>query len=249
MQICRMIVKGAVLGEGALLILTPEASHHVAHVLRLKAGARLIICNGMGREAAGRIESIKEGRVAVRLEKAAAESLIRETRLPLLLACPLLKADKLEIVFRMATEIGVNGFYIYRSVRCVSHPSESSMRNRLERWQRIIEDAVRLSRRTLMPALQGVFTFEQLLSEIPADAEIYIPYEGEDLPLLSKIMRPSKSGIIFLITGPEGGFEPGEVEMAKKRRAQVCSLGKRILRAETAPIAAISAILTLLGEM
>lgn len=249
MQNCRVIMQGASLKEGALLILTPEASHHVAHVLRLGAGAPLFICDGMGREASGIIESMAEGRVSVRLGKVESASSFRETQIPISLACPLLKADKLETVLRMASELGVSAFTIFRSARCVSHPSESSIRNKLERWQRIIEDAVRLSRRTVMPLIRGVLSFEQLLSAMPADARIYMPYEGEGFPLLSQTFKPSKGGDVFIMTGPEGGFESSEVEMAKERGVHICSLGNRILRAETAPLAALSAILTLTGEM
>ena len=192
--------------------------------------------------------------------------------IPVGLGLPLLKADKLETTLRMTTEMGASFFHLFASRRCVVRFDPVALNNKRERWQHIILDAVRVSGRRSVPSLDLHPSLDDLLETIIPQGPVLLPYEEKGFPLLSRLLpqvpllssnrpwvpekNPSplseeirRAGCIFLVTGPEGGWSKEEVETAQARGVLVCSLGSRILRAETAPIAGLAVILSFLGEL
>lgn len=259
MHIRRVLVDNVNLDEGTVLTLSPQVSHHLTHVLRLGAGDAVILCDCAGGEARGVIESILQGGVRVRImQRCDPPAGGCELTMPVALALPYIKSDKLEMALRMASELGASAFYIFHCRRCVPGRIESAVARKKERWRDIVRDAVRLSGRTVVPEIFGPFSFEEIMDEITPRYSVILPYEGGGYPLISEVLQglfpESKMGGakvngICLVTGPEGGFELDEIEAAKGHGALICSLGARILRAETAPIAAMCATLAMTGEM
>jgi 16S rRNA (uracil1498-N3)-methyltransferase len=259
MHIRRVLVDNVNLDEGTVLTLSPQVSHHLTHVLRLGDGDAVILCDCAGGEARGVIESILQGGVRVRImQRCDPPAGGCELTMPVALALPYIKSDKLEMALRMASELGASAFYIFHCRRCVPGRIESAVARKKERWRDIVRDAVRLSGRTVVPEIFGPFSFEEIMDEITPRYSVILPYEGGGYPRISEVLQGlypegerggTKVNGICLVTGPEGGFEPDEIEAAKGHGALICSLGARILRAETAPIAAMCATLAMTGEM
>jgi len=259
MHIRRILVDNVNLEEGKLLALSSQESHHLTHVLRLGTGDAVILCDGAGGEARGVIESIMRSGVSLRImQRCEPPAGGRELAMPVALALPYLKSDKLETALRMASELGAAAFYIFHCRRCVPARIDSAVARKRERWRGIVRDAVRLSGRTVVPEIFGLFSFEEIMDDITPRYSVILPYEGGGYPKISEVLKglfpENKRGEekvkgICLLTGPEGGFEPDEIEAAKGHGAHICSLGGRILRAETAPIAALCATIAMMGEM
>jgi 16S rRNA (uracil1498-N3)-methyltransferase len=259
MHIRRILVDNVNLDEGTVLTLSTQVSHHLKHVLRLSAGDTILLCDGLGGEAQGVIDSILRGGVRVRImQRCEPPAGCHELKMPIALALPYLKSDKLETALRMASELGAAAFYIFHCRRCVPARIDSAMERKKERWRGIVCDAVCLSGRTMVPEIFGLFSFGEIMDEITPQYSVILPYEGGGYPLISEVMQrllpEGKRGSanvkgICLVTGPEGGFEPDEIKTAMEHGALICSLGARILRAETAPIAALCATLAMTGEM
>ncbi|HXY75154.1 MAG TPA: RsmE family RNA methyltransferase, partial [Dehalococcoidales bacterium] len=159
----------------------------------------------------------------------------------------LMKLDKFELVLQKGVELGASGFWPFISERSVvREPSES----KIERWQDIIREAAEQSRRSLLPPLYPPVSFELVCKSSPIPGLIL--WEGEKSVGLSHILSsaPFKNAqLLRIFIGPEGGFTSAEIELARKNDIVPVSLGKRILRTETAGLAALSAIMYQNGEL
>ncbi len=259
MHLRRFYVPHREMKAGEMIRLSPRESHHLVRVLRLDCGTTVSLFNGRGKEVWGVVESANPTGATVRITQASHfTELSRETKTPVDLILPLLKAHKLEIALRMATEFGASGFWLFTSEHSVPIPQAPGIENKLRRWEYVILEAVRLSGRTILPRLSAPSPLGLLLPELAHTHIIIFAYEGENLKKLSDILSTlcSPSGTnqveqerVCIVTGPEGGFTPGEVDMARRCGAYLCSLGRCILRAETAPIAALSVMLAHFGEV
>ena len=158
------------------------------------------------------------------------------------------KADKLEHVIQKATELGVYEIVAFPSARCVSRPDEKSLKKKLERWQKIAASAAEQSGRGRIPQVIVVDSYAAALNRAAqADLSILF-YENERATTLRMALEEKPWKTISLLTGPEGGLEEREVEQAKVAGLHICTLGKRILRCETAPLCALSAVMYASGE-
>lgn len=220
-------------------------AHQIAHVLRLKPGDRFVVLDSTGFEYEAVLLDITRDRVRGRVEgRRRCET---EPALSVSLYQALLKGDRLETVLQKCTELGVSEFILFESARCVAR---SPRPLRLERWRAIVTEAAEQSRRGKVPALQGVIRFDEACGRITGAA--IMPWEGEGCRGIKEalqMIRPSVGGKIAVFIGPEGGFAEAEVELARSKGIQPVSLGKRILRAETASMAVVSAVLYEFGEM
>jgi len=177
-----------------------------------------------------------------------------EARVRITLYQALLKLDKFEWVLQKGTEVGVAAFQPIVSKRVVR---EAVSAKQMERWQRIMREAAEQSGRGLTPPLREPAAFEQAVQNVGRDALGIIPYEEERAQSLREVLRPTDltgfqnpSGLqVHLFIGPEGGFTPEEVEMARQRAVVPVTLGPRILRAETAGLVAASVILYECGDL
>lgn len=230
---------------GQSVILTGENAQH-AKVLRLKVGEEVLVCDGEGLECLCKIETVENGQLEL-VVKARQESRTEAGVLvSVYMAFP--KADKLEHVIQKATELGAYEIVAFPSSRCVSRPDEKSLKKKLERWQKIAASAAEQSGRGRIPQVRVLGTFRDALVQAAQADKALMFYENEQAVTLKMALSQGSYRTVSLLTGPEGGLEEKEVAQARDVGLQVCTLGKRILRCETAPLCALSAVMYDAGE-
>ena len=151
-------------------------------------------------------------------------------------------------MIQKATELGAAEVVAFPSARCVSRPDEKSIRKKLERWQKIAASAAEQSGRGMVPEVLVVESYEKALERASKADKAILFYEHEDRVTLRSALESGTYQTLSLLTGPEGGLEEREVAQALTAGLTVCTLGKRILRCETAPLCALSAVMYAAGE-
>lgn len=226
------------------VVLTGENANH-AKVLRLKNGEQVMLCDGHGCEAVCTVET--DGcNYTLQLSEICESRTEPAVRASIYMAMP--KADKLEHVIQKATELGAYEIITFPTSRCVSRPDEKSLMKKLERWQKIAASAAEQSGRGRIPQVIVLGSYLEALKRA-ADADCGILfYENERANTLRATLTGKPYSSVSLMSGPEGGFEPWEVTQAMDTGLQVCTLGARILRCETAPLCALSAVMYDCGE-
>ena len=225
-------------------VLTGEHAAH-AKVLRLKNGDRVTLCDGQGTDFLCVVSDVSPDRVSLVVERrtpAESEAVVAAS-----VYMAYAKGDKLEHVIQKATELGAREIVAFPALRCVAKVDEKSLVRKLPRWQKIAASAAEQSGRGQIPRVLALTSFPQAL-ERAAEADTAICfYENEVSHTLTEALaRPFST--ISLMTGPEGGFEPAEIQMAVDAGLEICTLGRRILRCETAPLCALSAVMYAAGE-
>ena len=225
--------------------LTGENAQH-AKVLRLKEQEKVLLCDGQGEEALCEIAGAFSNAYVLNVLQRRASVSEPAVRVSVYMAFP--KADKLEHVIQKATELGAYEIVAFPSERCVSRPDEKSLKKKLERWQKIAAAAAEQSGRGRIPEILVLPTYSEALKRAAAADKALLFYENEQATTLKMALSDGKYDSVSLLTGPEGGLEEREVEQAKHAGLRVCTLGKRILRCETAPLCALSAVMYDAGE-
>ncbi len=240
----RFFVKpGDIIGNEATL--TGENAAH-AKVLRLKPGEQVIVCDGAGSEWLCAVTEIGAGEVNLEILEERICSAEAAVHVSVYMAFP--KADKLEHVIQKATELGASEIVAFPSNRCVSRPDEKSLKKKLDRWQKIAASAAEQSGRGAIPQVVVLPSFREALRRgAQADLPIMF-YENERATTLHMALAEHGWKSVTLLTGPEGGLEEEEVQKAMEEGFKVCTLGNRILRCETAPLCALSAVMFAAGE-
>ena len=227
------------------LVLTGENAAH-AKVLRLKCGEQVLVCDGEGNESICTISDVSPGQISLVVDSTATSDSEPKVKASIYMAYA--KGDKLEHVIQKATELGAHEIVAFPSARCVSRPDEKSLAKKLERWQKIAVSAAEQSGRGRIPRVITLDSYQAALNRaMQADLAILF-YENEHATTLHMALEQNEFASISLLTGPEGGLEEREVMMAKDAGFQICTLGSRILRCETAPLCALSAVMYARGE-
>ena len=227
------------------IVLTGENAKH-AKVLRLKNGEEVLVCDGQGRECLCAVSDVSEGQISLVVRHRQESETEAAVRVSVYMAFP--KGDKLEHVIQKATELGAYEIVAFPSARCVSRPDEKSLRKKLERWQKIAASAAEQSGRGLIPEVVVLSSYGEALKRAALADKAILFYENEQAVTLRMSLQTGEYRTVSLLTGPEGGLEPGEVEKARQAGLDICTLGKRILRCETAPLCALSAVMYHVGE-
>lgn len=227
---------------GNMVTLAGENAQH-AKVLRLKEGEQALICDGAGQEALCRLVDSSSWAWEV-LERRASQT---EAAVSVSVYMAFPKADKLEHVIQKATELGAYEIVAFPSSRCVSRPDEKSLKKKLERWQKIAASAAEQSGRGRIPQVITLGSYQEALTRAAQADKALLFYENEHATTLKMALEGTYRSV-SLLTGPEGGLEEKEVSQAMAAGLQVCTLGKRILRCETAPLCALSAVMFDAGE-
>ena len=226
-------------------VLTGENAQH-AKVLRIKCGEEVLVCDGQGAEAVCTVSDVSPGQVSLVVKKRQDSASEAAVKVSLYMAFS--KGDKLEHVIQKATELGAYEIIAFPSSRCVSRPDDKSLKNKLERWQKIAASAAEQSGRGVIPKVLALKSYDEAIDRAAqADMPILF-YENEQATTLRMALDSKPFATASFLTGPEGGLEPSEVEKASQAGLQVCTLGKRILRCETAPLCALSAVMYHSGE-
>lgn len=224
-------------------VLTGDNAKHAA-VLRLKVGEQLLLCDGRGQECLCQVASADGLQLQV-LERRASLS-EAAVRVSVYMAFP--KGDKLEHVIQKATELGAVEIVAFPSSRCVSKPDEKSLKKKLERWQKIAASAAEQSGRGVIPSVSVLPSYAAALQRAALADKAMLFYENEHIVTLRQALESGTYQTVSLLTGPEGGLEEREVQQAQDAGLTVCTLGRRILRCETAPLCALSAVMYAAGE-
>lgn len=220
-------------------------ARHIRDVLRLKAGALVLLFDGSGAEFEGKIAAIGADSVSVNVVR------IRETKtespLEIIVGQGIPKADKMELIIQKGTELGVSRIAPLLTERVV--PRSFNV-NKLERWQRVAIEACKQSGRVKVPVIVEPVGFKEFVTNADPLYLKLIPWEGEKgtslKSALPEILDPAK---VILIIGPEGGLSESEIGLARECGFIPVSLGKRILRTETVSLALISVIQYLYGDL
>jgi len=231
------------IGSSTAVLTGAQASH--AKVLRLRSGDIVTLCDGTGMDYICRVTEISSNQVALAIEKTMQS--ITEAAVFASVYMAFAKGDKIEHVIQKATELGANEIVLYPSSRCVAKNDEKTLEKKLVRWRKIAFSAAEQSGRGRIPDVLAVESFNQAVSRASAADLSILFYENERSRTLSDALRDSYS-TISLMTGPEGGFSIEEVLLATDAGLQICTLGSRILRCETAPLCALSAVMFASGE-
>ena len=217
--------------------------NHIANVLRMKTGEELWISDGGKKEYRCTIESVSQDEVLLHIIYAQEPNYELPSRLYLFQGLP--KADKMELIIQKAVELGAYEVIPVETKRCVVKLDGKKAAKKVDRWQQIAESAAKQSKRMLIPNVHQVLTFKEALKYAESMDIRLIPYELargmlETKEILSAI-QPGQSVGIFI--GPEGGFEEKEVETAISEGVKPITLGRRILRTETAGLAILSVLM------
>lgn len=230
---------------GDAVTITGGAARQITRVLRLKPGNRIVLLDNTGLEYETVITSIGRDEVKGKIVKKAPG--VAEPGVNVTLCQALIKADKFEFVLQKGTELGVSAFLPFTSERCVvAKPSEEKM----ARWHAVVREAAEQCGRAVLPVLYPPTDFESLCQPSPMPSMIL--WEHEASQGLSRALKGAafrETHVFRLLVGPEGGFTDAEMEMARRQEIVPVGLGKRILRAETAGLAAVSAIMYEMGEL
>lgn len=223
------------------VIITGDDVNHIKNVIRLKAGDEISISNGEdGRDYRCQIEEITETQVVCRLRFIKEDGVELPAKVYLFQGLP--KNDKMELIIQKTVELGVYELIPVAMKRCVVKLDEKKAKSKIARWQTIAEAAAKQSKRAVIPQVKEVMTYRQAL-EYAKDMDVkLVPYEMEDIldnasgmAGTKKLMESLRAGQrIAVFIGPEGGFEQDEIDAAISLGMNPVTLGKRILRTETA---------------
>lgn len=225
--------------NGDAYYITGSDVNHIKNVLRMSVGQEILVsCNG--KTALCSISHIDSDTVTASI----IDEDFKDTSLPvdLYLFQGLPKSDKLELIIQKAVELGAAGIIPVEMSNCVVKLDDKKKKSKVERWQAIAESAAKQSKRSVIPKVFEVMSYKQALQQASELDLFIVPYENADgmkatREVLTALEGCKNAGILI---GPEGGFDPKEIDLALENGAKTVSLGKRILRTETAAIAALS---------
>lgn len=227
--------------QGTRIVITGKDVNHIRNVLRMKKGEEISVSNGVdGKEYRCGIEELSEQEIVCSLRFVKEEGLELPSRVYLFQGLP--KADKMELIIQKAVELGVYEIIPMATARAVVKLDEKKAKSKLLRWQGIAEAAAKQSKRGLIPEVKPVMTMKEAVSYSGSSKVRVIPYElAEGMEQTRNIMENLKPGEdIAVFIGPEGGFEEGEIALAVEAGIVPITLGKRILRTETAGMTVLS---------
>lgn len=240
----RFFMAGSNIGKGSAVICGSDAEH--IKVLRMKLGDELIICDGQGSDHRCRISRISDGCVETQVLETSPSPAEPSIKCTVLAGFP--KGERADYIVQKCTECGAAEIVFFQCTRCVARPE--SMEKKLVRFRRIAEEAAKQSGRGIIPAVSAVPDFAGALDiAVKTELPLFLYETGERVPLKAVLGSAAGAKSAAIITGPEGGFERFEADLAAAVGIKLCSMGPRILRCETAPVAALTAVMYETGNM
>jgi len=233
------------LAAGAECELPEAAARHVAQVLRMAAGETLAIFDGRGTECTARIVEAGKRRVRVALDHCAVVD--RESPLRITLAQCVSRGERMDYTLQKAVELGVSAIAPLLSVRSVVRLDEERWERKLEHWRGVIVAACEQSGRTVLPQLEPVRKLDSWLTTERSGLRLVLSPHA-DTPLRQQ-PAPAAGDTIILLVGPEGGLDDAELTLARRNGFSALRLGPRVLRTETAGVAALAVLQGLYGDL
>lgn len=230
---------------GGMAIMKGRDAEHV-HVLRMRPGEDMIICDGQGTDYKCRLVKADKEQVeaeVIEVVRCPAEPSVKVTVL-----CGLPKGDKTDYIIQKCVEAGAYEILFFSSSRCIAKLGNEE--KKLERWQRIAEEAAKQSGRGIIPQVGWAGELADAFDVVVKKDVGLFMYETGEREAMGDVLEANKSvSTAAIVTGPEGGFAPFEAELAKIVGLHLCSMGERILRCETAPVVALTAAMYATGNL
>ena len=224
--------------QGDRYVITGADHNHIKNVLRMKVGDTILI-SANGKSDLCEIEIIDNDEIVAPI----IEEDYQNTELPLQIHLfqGLPKSDKMELIIQKAVELGVYSITPIEMKRCIVKLDDKKKKSKQTRWQAISESAAKQSKRNTIPEINEIISYKSALNAAKELDLLLVPYENEDGILSTKeaLAKLKEAKSVGIIIGPEGGFDDAEIEAAKDAGGRIISLGKRILRTETAAITAV----------
>lgn len=226
--------------------ITGEDARHMALSLRMREGEAVTVCDAAGSDYQCVIRQIRPDRVTLTVTERTSSAGEPSVEITLYQAMP--KGDKMESIIQKTVELGVSRIVPVLSRRCISRPDAKSMAKKLPRYNRIALEAAKQCGRGRVPPVEPLIDFDAAVERLAAEPLSIFFYENAESSLRETLSKRLQSRVSILV-GCEGGFDPGEAQSAVEHGLLPLSLGSRILRCETAPLAAVSAILYEAGDI
>lgn len=231
--------------EQATYKLTGDDFHHAAHVMRMKIGDKCFLTFEDEVAIVAEITEILEAEINLQLVEK--EETQKELPFNVTIACGYTKGDKLEWVAQKATELGIFELIGFPSKTSVVKWDEKKLTKKVPRFEKIVKEAAEQSHRQKVPSVQLLSHFNDFTKSLVNYDHILVAYEesaksGETKSFVKSLQEVKTGESVIIIFGPEGGLSPQEIDIFSKEQAVICGLGPRILRAETAPLYALSAM-------
>ena len=220
---------------------------HLKTILRAQPGDKISVVTE-SKEYIAEIEAInKEDLICTLVEETVTNN---ETKINITLCQGIPKQTKMETIIQQNVELGVKSFIPLITERTVVKLNEKNReQKKLDRWQKIAKESAKQSKRNIIPEVNDIMTVKELVEKLKnEDAIVIVPYELEDVKLLKDVLQEPKHNY-YIIIGPEGGFDINEIEMFQEIGAHIVTLGKRILRTETAGVVTSAIIIYACNEM
>ena len=239
-------MSGANFADGIAVFRGNDLNH--IKVLRIKLGEHLVICDGNGTDYECRLTRLGDNIAEVEIVEGGPSP--GEPTIDAVMLASLPKGERAEFIVQKCTEAGAREIVFFLSERSVSRPDAKSLAKKVDRWGRIAEEAAKQSSRGLIPKVRAVLSLAEALDiGVKCDLRLFMYEEGERVPLRAALAGAGEKKTAAIITGPEGGFERYEADLARAAGFDVCSMGPRIFRCETAPLAALTALMYETGNL
>lgn len=246
----KFFIKNDQLKDDEIVILGEDVKH-ISNVLRMKIDDIIQVCNTDTTENFNvKLKAFDKDRIVGVIEEKIKSEAESNINLKIFQGIP--KSDKMELIIQKSTELGVKEFIPVDMERCVSKITGKDEAKKIDRWQKISEVAAKQSGRDMIPKVNGVMTIKQVCNVVNDYDLLIVPYERAEgysfKDAIEELKKDNKEDYtIGIVIGPEGGFEPSEIELLKNAGAKIVTLGKRILRTETVALAMSSVIMYELG--
>lgn len=230
--------------QGTRVIITGNDVNHIKNVLRMQPGEEIAVSNGEdGKEYRCGIEELYDDEIVCTLRFIKEDGVELPSKIYLFQGLP--KADKMELIVQKAVELGVYEIIPVSTKRAVVKLDEKKAKQKIARWQSISEAAAKQSKRSIIPLVHSVMSFKEAIARAKEMQVKIIPYElAEGMEKTREFLEHLKPGEdIAVFIGPEGGFEESEIQMALEQGIEPVTLGRRILRTETAGLTVLSWIM------
>lgn len=224
------------------LQLEEKASHHLSRVLRAEIGDEITVFNGEGGEYQAVIRAITKKNVEVELLKYSERTV--ESRAHLILAQGIARGEKMDFVMQKAVELGVNEIYPLITERCNVRLDKEREQKRMDHWRAVVISACEQSGRTMIPVVHEPMLLADWVAAIQADMKFILLPEAKQ-----KLSEAKTAKNIAILIGPEGGLSEQEINLAVKHQFMPLNLGPRVLRTETAALAALTVIQYAHGDL
>lgn len=239
----RFFAEKSFIGDNTITLTDDDMKH--ARSLRLKNSETFTVCDGHSTDYTCRLSGNGSKAIILGSNPTQGEPLEKVS-----IFSAFSKSDRTEFVVQKAVELGAYEIILFYASRCVAKYDDKSLNKKLERWRKIALEAAKQCGRGIVPQVRAVSSYETAIDEAAEAPTPLYCYELEKSLRLGAVLEKSESiRIVSIVSGPEGGFEPWEAEYALSKGMKIITLGTRILRCETAPVAALAAIMYHAGNL